>query len=283
MKIGLKAGDETLPAYCSRWFAGYKIFDLLYNDDSEADIKIDDKTILFDADAKEIKKDILYNNIKTGMNFISGRNSLSANAITIGFIEYANKVILLDNYVNGNFSVNLASIEVPAGKNEKTVNEITGELIKALGPTKPVPLKKMDPVKFAKVKSSYPLLAIIENFDGTYGGKVNKPITETYEFRYVDNAPNPPSLVDCFTADLQILYKQKNSYGIITKESIGNKSLPSATAKKILDVYLKKEYNNIPGYRPWTHWRFVKSLTENQREQLAIELQGYISQYGFSE
>jgi hypothetical protein len=224
------------------------------------------------------KKDILYNNIKTGMNFITGRNSLSANAITISFIEYADKVILLDNYVNGNFSVNLVSIEVPAGKNEKT-----GELIKALGPTKPVPLKKMDPVKFAKVKSSYPLLATIENFDGTDGGKVYKPITETYEFRYVNNAPNPPSLVDCFTADLQILYKQKNTYGIITTESIGNKSLPSATAKKILEVYLNKEYNNIPGYRPWTHWRFVKSLTENQREQLAIELQGYISQYGFSE
>jgi len=157
------------------------------------------------------------------------------------------------------------------------------EIMKALAPKTPVPLKKMDPVKFARVKSSYPLLATIENFDGTNAGKVYKPITETYEFRYGSKSPNPPSLVDCLTADLQILYKQKTNFGITDIESIGSKSLPSATARKILEVYMNYEYNNIPGYRPWTHWRFVKGLTESQREQLAKELEGYIAQYGFTE
>jgi hypothetical protein len=229
----------------------------------------------------------LYNSVKPSMNFIAGRNSLAADAITIGFIEYADKVILLNNYTNGNFSINLISIEDPAAKaaakKDKTLNEMTEKLIKSLAPTKPVPLKKMDPAKFAKVKSSYPLLATIENFDGTNRGKIKKPITETYEFRYNSNSSNPPSLIDCLTADMQILYNQRTKYGIADAESIASKSLPSSTAKKILEVYLNYEYNNIPGYRPWTHWRFVKSLTENQRTQLATELEGYISQYGFTE
>jgi hypothetical protein len=287
MKIQLPAGDETLPAYCTRWFAGHKVYDLLYNDDVEADMKIDNKRITFEPDAKDIEKKILYNNVKTSMNYAAGKNSSSTIPITIGFIEYADKVVLLDNYVNGNFAVNLLSIEDPAAKavakRDKTAIEMADELLRALAPAQPVPLKKMEAAKFAKVRSNYPLLATIENYDGTNAGKVKKPITETYEFRYEHKSPNPPSLVDCFTADLQILYKQKSHYGIVDTVSLSNKSLPSATAKKILEAYLNYEYNNIPGYRPWTHWRFVKGLTESQREQLAAELQGYISQYGFTE
>jgi hypothetical protein len=57
----------------------------------------------------------------------------------------------------------------------------------------------MEPVKFAKVKSKYPLLATIENYDATKGGTIKKPITETYEYRSGSNSPNPSSLIDCFT------------------------------------------------------------------------------------
>jgi hypothetical protein len=287
MMIALKAGDETLPGDCSRWFAGYENYDLLYNDDSDADMKIDDKSTSFEPDATAVEKKILYNNVKTTMNYAGGKNSSSATPITIGFIEYADKVILLDNYTNGNFSIRLLSIQNPVAKQVAEINKLaedmTKDLLKTIAPKGTVPLKKMEAAKFAKVKTSYPLLATIENYDGTNGSKIKKPITETYEFRYVNKAPNPPSMIDCFTSDIQILYNQKNNYGIVASESIANKSLPSATAKKILEVYLNYEYNKIPGYRPWTHWRFVKGLTESQREQLATELEGYISQYGFTE
>ncbi len=287
MKIQLKAGKETLTNDACRWFTGYETYDFLYNLGMEAALKIDDKTLIFIANEDDTEKDILYNNVNTTMNYAEGTKSSATATITIGFIEYADRIIVLDNYVNEQFSIKLVSIQSPGqkatAKTNKTTTEMADEIIKSMAPKNPVPLKKMEAAKFANIKSRYPLLATIENYDATNDGKIAKPITETYEFRYEHKSPNPPSLIDCFTADLQILYKQKDNYGIVAAESIGSKSLPSATAKKILEVYLNKEYRNIPGYRPWTHWRFVKSLTESQRNQLAIELQGYIAQYGFSE
>jgi len=126
-------------------------------------------------------------------------------------------------------------------------------------------------------------LATIENYDATKAGAVKKPITETYEYRYGSNSPNPPSLIDCFTADLKIIYNQRNNFGITDIEAISTKSLPSVAAKKLMDVYLNKDYNSIPGYRPWNNWSFVRDLTESQRTQISRELQGYIAKYGFSE
>jgi len=287
LKIQMTAGNETFSNDISRWLVGYDAFDFLYNMDMDLDLKIDDKNMRFTESGNDIKKDILYNNVKTSMNYVQGKTVSSTAPVIIGLIEYADKVILLDNYSNGNFSLQLVSIQNPVAKQVAKINKLaedmTQDLLKAMGPKRPVPLKKMEPAKFAKVKKDYPVLASIENYDGTNGGKVKKPITETYEFRYNSSSPNPPSLVDCLTADMQILYNQKAKYGIAATEGLGSKSLPSATAKKILEVYLNYEYNNIPGYRPWTHWRFVKGLTESQRDQLATELEGYISQYGFTE
>jgi hypothetical protein len=86
-----------------------------------------------------------------------------------------------------------------------------------------------------------------------------------------------------FYADLKIIYNQATNFGIMDIETVSKKSLPSAAAKKLMDVYLNKDYNSIPGYRPWNHCSFVRSLTDSQRDQLAAELQGFIAEYGFSE
>ncbi len=285
MKMQLQNGNENLPEDCSRWFAGYAIYDALYNDESEADVKMDDKAMTLEPNAAIIEKKILYNNAKTAMPFIAGK--IGGSNMSIGFIEYAEKVILLENYSNGNVTVTLVSIEDPeakaVAKQAKTLDDMVKELTQSMAPTKPVPLKKMEAAKFAKVKMDYPALAAIENYDGTNSGKVKKPITETYEYRYGSSSPNPPSLVDCLTADLHLLYGQRNKFGITVDEPVTDKSLPSAAAKKLLGIYLTTDFMDIPGYRPWTHWRFVKSLNETQRNQLAIDLEGYIAKYGFTE
>ena len=131
-----------------------------------------------------------------------------------------------------------------------------------------MPLKKMEAKKFAEVKAKYPLLATIENFDPTKGGSVKKPITETYEYRYSSGASNPPSLVDCLTGDIKILYNQKSSFGIGRHDR--NDRHPESSGhrcKKILLVYTTTDFSKIPGYRPWTHWSFVR-LGDEQRSQL---------------
>ena len=284
MKVRLKAGNEKLGADISRWFAGFNTYDYLYNIGIEAELEIDNKKVTLTPNEDETEKEILYNNVKTEMDYAEGTNSEENNTITIGFIEYAKNVIIMSNYSTANFSMTLISIQSPAAKTKaKTEEDGAKQILNALTPKGAVPLKKMEAGKFAKVKSKYPLLATIENFDATKGGTIKKPITETYDYRNGTNSPNPPSLIDCFTADLKIIYDQRNNFGITDIETVTAKGLPSAAAKKLMDVYLNKDYNNIPGYRPWNNWSFVRGLTEGQRTQLATELQGYISEYGFSE
>ena len=66
-------------------------------------------------------------------------------------------------------------------------------------------------------------------------------------------------------------------------ENLTKKNLPAASAEMLMNIDLKKEARNVPGYKPWTHWKFVRSLKESQMGQLAKELEGYIKQYGFTE
>lgn len=50
--------------------------------------------------------------------------------------------------------------------------------------------------------------------------------------------------------------------------------------KQAMNVYLTRKWDDIAGYRPWTHWNFIKSLKEPQRDSLAKELVEYISKNG---
>ena len=143
-------------------------------------------------------------------------------------------------------------------------------------------VEKMDAVKFAAVKKAFPLLATIENYDVTNGGTNPKPFGETYDYRQSQGDVNPPTAIDCFTADLQILYNQRKNFDLSgMPENISKTNMPAASAAMLLHIYLKKDVNIIPGYKTWTHYKFVNSLTETQRSRLAIELEGYIKQYGF--
>jgi hypothetical protein len=175
-------------------------------------------------------------------------------------------------------------ISIKTGVTGKAKDDILSKL--SLPPSldkKPVTLT-MDATKLAAVKKVYPLLATVESYDVTNGGKDPKPFSETYDFRLTSGAGNPPSAIDCFTADLQILYKQRKNFDLLgMPENISKNKLPSASAEMLMNIYLKKEARNVPGYKPWTHWKFVRSLTQSQLSQLAIELEGYIKQYGFTE
>jgi len=279
LKTKLKEGNEILTETASRWFIDYDVYDDLHNSAIDSDITIDDDYITFLPDGDNTEHGILYNNVKTNFDAVNASGDNKGAIAKISVIEFTDNIILVDNLESGTFSIHLMTIQTPKSPEEKMAKQ----LMDAIAPKGKVPLKKMDAVKFAKVKNAYPLLATIENYDGTKGGTIIKPITETYEFRYANHAPNPPSLIDCLTADLKILNNQKEKYNVTDAEAISTKQLPSATAKKLLDVYTKFEYNSIPGYRPWTHWSFVRSLTETQREQLSKELEGYIATYGFSE
>ena len=132
------------------------------------------------------------------------------------------------------------------GNNESNTSKLSlPPLEKKNGPL------KMDATKLAAVKKVYPLLATVETYDVTNGGKDSKPISETYDFRLSSGADNPPSAIDCFTADLKILYKQRKNFNLLgMPENLTKKNLPAASAEMLMNIYLKKEARNVPGYKP---------------------------------
>ena len=138
-------------------------------------------------------------------------------------------------------------------------------------------LVKMPAEKLAAVSKKYPLLASIESYDPTRGGKQKKPFTETYDYRMTSGATLPPSLVDCFITDLMMLYKKERN------ETLSATSVPAEAAMQAMEVYRKNDASNVIGYRPFTHWSFVRGLSAEEQQALAKEVAAYAAEYGVKE
>lgn len=155
--------------------------------------------------------------------------------------------------------------------------------------TKPVEAKKkrepqkMEAAKFNIVKIQYPVLSRLENFDPTKAGAEPKPFEETYDYRAGSNTANPPSLVDCFICDLRILYNQRATFYEFAghvDEAVTEKSFPASAVIKLMQIYIKGDVRKTPGYRPWSHRQFVKTLTETEMQKLSKEVESYVKTYG---
>lgn len=47
-----------------------------------------------------------------------------------------------------------------------------------------------------------------------------------------------------------------------------------------INIYLTRDWADIAGYRPWTHWSYIRGLNHNEREKLAKEATQYILAHG---
>ena len=153
--------------------------------------------------------------------------------------------------------------------------------------TAPLPahIKKQDASTFIITCYKFPILSLVERFDPTDNGKIMYPFKETYDYRESTHTPNPPTWIDAFIVDLSYVYKHKDKWpDLITGR--GTK-LPKKLGKQeilqVFQVYLNAAANDIVGYRPWTHSRFLKSLNDSDRNLLAKESEAYIEKYGFRE
>jgi len=300
-----KTGDEQVGAYATRLLVPALLNDYLLEEADDAEIEINEngKTStlkISDAEVNSYKeKSVKYNGIPVVCQYALITDEKSKKEIGL-FQEINDYHYFLAYYHSDALTMDLVSIKnntgvvipkteiysklslPPALESKPKIQDSKLSLPPALE-TKPKSVV-MDATKLTAVKKLYPLLATVENYDVTNGGIEPKPFSETYEFRQGSGAVNPPSAIDCFTADLQILYNQRKNFDLLgMPENVSKKNLPSSSAIMLLNVYLKKEATNIPGYKPFTHWKFVRSLTETQRSQLAIELEGYIKKYGFTQ
>jgi hypothetical protein len=101
---------------------------------------------------------------------------------------------------------------------------------------------------------------------------------ETYDHRLDEDVPTPPTLVDTFISDL---------YQRITIDlRISSRRRCNISQGKImsaLDIYMDRDWAKIAGYRPWTHWNFVRSLDESSRKILGKEVLDYVLKEGIKD
>ncbi|HJQ22987.1 MAG TPA: hypothetical protein VKA60_03655 [Blastocatellia bacterium] len=97
---------------------------------------------------------------------------------------------------------------------------------------------------------------------------------ETYDYRVQYHNPVPATLTDVLICDVW----QRVTMDL--KLKVTPKEVSEETIKQALNVYLTKRWDDIAGYRPWTHWNFVRGLKPPQRDQLAKEIVEYIGKHG---
>ncbi len=89
-------------------------------------------------------------------------------------------------------------------------------------------------------------------------------IPETYDARLRSGEPVPPNLSDTLVEDVKILLKH----------FFPDSSSPPSEAEvaRALGLYLHVPWTSLPGYRPWTHWNFVRGLSELERNTLVRQV-----------
>lgn len=64
------------------------------------------------------------------------------------------------------------------------------------------------------------------------------------------------------------------------KSTITPEQVSEEIVSQALNIYTERDWNDIAGYRPWTHWNFIRRLKQSQRASLAGEIVAYIRKNG---
>jgi hypothetical protein len=98
---------------------------------------------------------------------------------------------------------------------------------------------------------------------------------ETYDFRLQYKEPVPATLTDVFICDIW----QRITMDLKIAGSRPNE-VSEETILMAFNVYMTRYWETIAGYRPWTHWNFIRSLNESERVKLAKQTVNYMHSKG---
>jgi hypothetical protein len=122
--------------------------------------------------------------------------------------------------------------------------------------------------------SAHHVLPLIEKYKAPPYPRTLYLDRETYDYRVSSHRPVPETLIDVFICDVwqrvTMELKSQISQQEVSEEIIG----------QAINVYVEKRSDDIAGYRPWTHWNFIRSLKQSQRDALAKEITDYIRKNG---
>lgn len=126
----------------------------------------------------------------------------------------------------------------------------------------------------AQSASAYRVLPLIEKYKAPRYPTTLYLEGETYDYRIKSGRPLPPTLTDILICDVW----QRVTMDL--KLKVTPKEVSEGNIKQAMNVYLVRRWDDIAGYRPWTHWNFIRGLKEPQRDTLAKEIADYISKNG---
>lgn len=118
------------------------------------------------------------------------------------------------------------------------------------------------------------VLPLIEKYKAPPYPKTSYLDRETYDYRISSHRPVPATLTDVFICDIW----QRVTMDL--KSAISPREVSEGIVTQAMGVYLTKDWNDIAGYRPWTHWNFIRGLKPPQRDALVKEITAYISKNG---
>lgn len=118
------------------------------------------------------------------------------------------------------------------------------------------------------------VLPLIEKYKAPAYPKTLYLDRETYDYRISSHRPVPETLTDVFICDVW------QRVDMDLKSKITPQEVSEELIKQALNVYLEKKFEDLAGYRPWTHWNFIRSLKQPQRDALVTEITDYIKKNG---
>lgn len=139
-----------------------------------------------------------------------------------------------------------------------------------------------------KMKAGNSVLAKVETFKAPpmESGSMGEPydhIKKSLELKAMGGNPPgsanlkplPPTLVDTLLADFRTIA----FFDLGTR--LDAATIGAADVQKIVDFCANTSWMKLRGYRPWTHKKFIDSLTVVERQTLAKEAAEYLNKNGF--
>jgi hypothetical protein len=122
--------------------------------------------------------------------------------------------------------------------------------------------------------SSTVVLPLIEKYKAPAYPRSTYLDRETYDYRRSYGRPVPATLTDVLVCDVW----QRITLDL--KLEVKPEQVSEDVIRHGVNIYLERGWSDIAGYRPWTHWNFIRRLKEPQRLALVKEITEYIKANG---
>jgi hypothetical protein len=98
---------------------------------------------------------------------------------------------------------------------------------------------------------------------------------ESYDYNLTDGNPLPKRMVDVFVYDIWLTMTRKMQI-----QGINQSNLTINNVLDVLNYYKNNDWTMLIGFRPYTNSSFIKSLNNDEMNQLSKEIIAHIKENG---